>query len=70
MDIILAKRANILNIRGEQTHDYVLKVCGRDEYLVGDYEMIQFQYIQDALLREITPTVVTTSVHSVPSKCP
>uniref|UniRef100_A0A1Y1N7Q3 PI3K-RBD domain-containing protein n=1 Tax=Photinus pyralis TaxID=7054 RepID=A0A1Y1N7Q3_PHOPY len=66
LETILAKRSYILNTRGESPHDYVLKVCGRDEYLVGDYGIIQFQYVQDSLFRDITPIVVTTSVHSVP----
>lgn len=69
LEMILAKRANVLQLKGERTHDYVLKVSGRDEYLVGDdYQLIQFQYIQDAIWREVNPTVVTMSVHSVPSK--
>lgn len=64
----MAKKANILNTRGERPHDYVLKVCGRDEYLVGDRQIIDFQYIQDCLSRDVIPVVVTMSVHSVPSK--
>lgn len=67
--MILAKRANVLQLKGETTDDYVLKVCGRDEYLVGDdYQLIQFQYIQDAIWREVNPTVVTMSIQSVPSE--
>ncbi|KAF5291172.1 hypothetical protein FQA39_LY14414 [Lamprigera yunnana] len=66
LEIILAKKANILNQRSENPHDYVLKVCGRDEYLVGDQSIIQFQYIQDSLFRDMIPAVVTMSVHKVP----
>ncbi|KAK4875877.1 hypothetical protein RN001_012299 [Aquatica leii] len=66
LETILAKKANILNTRGENPYDFVLKVCGRDEYLVGDHPIIHFQYIQDSLFRDITPTVVTMSVNSVP----
>lgn len=35
---------------------------------MGDYEIIQFQYIQDSIAREVVPTLVTVSVDSVPSK--
>jgi phosphatidylinositol-4,5-bisphosphate 3-kinase len=55
-----------LNIRNERCNDYVLKVCGQDEYLVGDHHIIQFQYIQDSLSRDITPIVVTVQVDNVP----
>lgn len=66
LDMILTKRSNILNIRNERCNDYVLKVCGQDEYLVGNHHLIQFQYIQDSLSKDVIPTVVTTNVDSVP----
>jgi phosphatidylinositol-4,5-bisphosphate 3-kinase len=66
LEMILVKKANILNIRNERCNDYVLKVCGQDEYLVGDHHIIQFQYIQDSLSRDITPIVVTVQVDNVP----
>ncbi|XP_018318828.1 phosphatidylinositol 4,5-bisphosphate 3-kinase catalytic subunit delta isoform [Agrilus planipennis] len=65
LETILNKKGNILNIR-EKPCDYILKVCGRDEFLVGDYDLIQFQYIQDALNRDITPVLVTIPIDSVP----
>lgn len=67
LEHILNKKATLLNIRGEKVCDYVLKVCGQDEYLVGDYKIIQFQYIQDCIAREVVPTLVTVSRESVPS---
>lgn len=63
---ILNKKANTLNQRGERPNDFVLKVCGQDEYLVGDCPLVQFLYIQDSILRDIIPVVVTTSVENVP----
>lgn len=67
IEMVLNKKANLLNVRGEKPSDYVLKVCGQDEFLVGDYPLIEFQYIQDSIARDIVPTVVTISVKSVPS---
>lgn len=67
LEHILNKKATLLNIRGEKVCDYVLKVCGQDEFLVGDYKIIQFQYIQDCIAREVVPTLVTVSRESVPS---
>lgn len=66
LEIILAKKANILNIRNERCCDYTLKVCGHDEFLVGDHKIIDFQYIQDSLLSEVTPTLVIVRVDNVP----
>lgn len=57
-----------MNIRVERASEYVLKVCGQDEFLVGEYELIQFQYIQDCFSRDITPTVVTLHVNKVPGR--
>lgn len=64
--MILAKRSNVLKIKYHHYNDYVLKVCGQDEYLVGDHEISQFQYIQDSLSKDITPIVVTVRVDKVP----
>ena len=50
---------------GEKPSDFTLKVCGQEEYLIGEYPLIQFSYIQDCLARDITPTLVTLSTESV-----
>lgn len=61
---ILNKRANTLMSRGHP-NDFTLKVCGQEEYLIGDYPLIQFSYIQDCLAKDILPTLVTLSRDSV-----
>lgn len=67
LEIILNKRANTLNTRGEQPNDFTLKICGQEEYLIGDnIPLIQFNYIQDCLAKDIIPTLVTLSKQSVP----
>ncbi|XP_066595868.1 phosphatidylinositol 4,5-bisphosphate 3-kinase catalytic subunit delta isoform [Prorops nasuta] len=50
--------------RGEPK-DFTLKVCGQEEYLIGDYPLIQFSYIQDCLASDITPMLVTISSKNV-----
>ncbi|KAJ0180330.1 hypothetical protein K1T71_003734 [Dendrolimus kikuchii] len=62
---ILRKLAN-LNVRGEQAEDYVLKVCGREEYLFGDHPLIQFLYIQEMLSNDSIPHVMTVNIDEVP----
>ncbi|KYQ59052.1 Phosphatidylinositol-4,5-bisphosphate 3-kinase catalytic subunit beta isoform [Trachymyrmex zeteki] len=67
LEAILNKRANTLKTRGEQPNDFTLKVCGQEEYLIGDnIPLIQFCYIQDCLAKDIMPTLVTLSKQSVP----
>ncbi|KAH0946844.1 hypothetical protein HN011_008570 [Eciton burchellii] len=67
LEIILNKRANTLNTRGEQPNDFMLKICGQEEYLIGDkIPLIQFSYIQDCLAKDMMPTLVVLSKQSVP----
>jgi len=68
LQTILNKTALTLNSRGEQAADFVLKVCGQEEYLVGNYPLTQFQYVQDMLARDGVPTLVRVSVNSVLGK--
>jgi phosphatidylinositol-4,5-bisphosphate 3-kinase len=65
---ILNKKAITLNSRGEHPNDFVLKVCGQEEYLVGNFPLTQFQYVQDMLARDGVPTLVTVSVNSILGK--
>lgn len=46
----------------DRANDYILKVSGRDEYLFGDYPLIQFLYIQETLSDAAVPNVVLQSV--------
>lgn len=69
LEMFLFQRATtIMNIRNERTNEYVLKVCGQDDFVVGDCELIQFQYIQDCISRDIMPTLVTLYFNQVPGK--
>lgn len=56
--IIIKKQSKLKNYRGK-IHDYILKICGQEEYIFGDgYPLIQFLYIQDRLSRGEVPIVV------------
>ncbi|CAH0604358.1 unnamed protein product [Chrysodeixis includens] len=66
IEVILLKLANSLNMRGEHAQNYVLKVCGREEYLFGDYPLIQFLYIQEMLSTDGVPQVMTVSMDKLP----
>lgn len=66
LELVLTKKSNIFNMRNERNGDYVLKVCGKDEFIIGDEPLINFQYIQDCLSYDITPVLVTVDVTEVP----
>ncbi|XP_034936238.1 phosphatidylinositol 4,5-bisphosphate 3-kinase catalytic subunit delta isoform-like [Chelonus insularis] len=65
IDLILKKRANTLMSKDEIPSDFTLKVCGQEEYLIGDYPLIQYSYIQNCISRDITPTLITININNV-----
>ncbi|CAG9819182.1 unnamed protein product [Phaedon cochleariae] len=66
LEMILLKRATIMNKKNERVNEYILKVCGQDEFIIGDYQIIEFQYIQDCISKDVIPTFVTLHVDRVP----
>ncbi|XP_072379318.1 phosphatidylinositol 4,5-bisphosphate 3-kinase catalytic subunit beta isoform isoform X3 [Diabrotica undecimpunctata] len=66
LEMFLSKRATTLNIRNERVSEYVLKVCGQDEFLIGDNKIIEFQYVQDCISKNIMPTLITLHIDKVP----
>ncbi|CAG5011875.1 unnamed protein product [Parnassius apollo] len=69
IDMILKKKVNSLNMRGEDPRNYVLKVCGREEYLFGKEPLIQFLYIQEMLAKDGVPQVMTVSTDKLTLGC-
>lgn len=66
MDEIIQKMSTkIKNFRRKVMNDYILKICGQEEYIFGDHPLIQFIYIQDRLSRGEVPTVVVKYVSDV-----
>ena len=53
-----------LSIESMPCH-YVLKVCGINEYLVGNYPICQFKYIRQCVNRNQTPDLMLDSISSV-----
>lgn len=62
---ILEKKQISANTRNENSSDFILKVCGREEYMFGEHPIINFQYVQDSLSREETPTFVPKLLRNV-----
>lgn len=51
----LSKRASITGGPVADKNDYMLKVFGLDEYIYGDYPLIQFKYVYQCLVKNIAP---------------
>ncbi|KAJ0180329.1 hypothetical protein K1T71_003733 [Dendrolimus kikuchii] len=66
IEVILRRFANSLNMHDQQPHNYVLKVCGREEYLFGDHPFIQFLYIQEMVANDGVPKVIVNSMDKLP----
>lgn len=66
IDRFVTKLANTLGIRVENPRNILLKVCGRDEYIFGDYPLIQFLYIQEVLYKDGVPQVMTVNKDKLP----
>nr|XP_022907614.1 phosphatidylinositol 4,5-bisphosphate 3-kinase catalytic subunit delta isoform [Onthophagus taurus]XP_022907621.1 phosphatidylinositol 4,5-bisphosphate 3-kinase catalytic subunit delta isoform [Onthophagus taurus] len=58
LQICLDKRASNLNIHDVYVEKYVLKVFGQNEYIIGSYPLIEYQYIQEELLKDAYPVLV------------
>ncbi|KAH9510277.1 Phosphatidylinositol 4,5-bisphosphate 3-kinase catalytic subunit delta isoform [Bulinus truncatus] len=39
----------------EDSENYILKVIGQEEYIYGDYPLIQFKYVYQCLVKKIAP---------------
>ncbi|CAG7732141.1 unnamed protein product [Allacma fusca] len=50
-----AKKIASLDNSNKQCSDYVLKICSRQEYLLGSFPITQYKYIRDAVRREEIP---------------
>lgn len=63
---IINKRAMMLKTRNEKCSDFTLKVCGREEYIVGQHPLIDYAYIQDSLSQDLNPILIAVSKYNVP----
>lgn len=65
---ILTKRAIKLRARNEKCSDFALKVCGREEFIVGSHPLIDYAYIQDSLSQDLIPILIAVSKYNVPGR--
>lgn len=55
---ILTKMAHTMNKSHHGPDDYILKICGQDEYIFGEHEIIQYLHVQDVLSANGIPSFV------------
>lgn len=61
---ILTKMSHTSN-KPQSFEDYILKICGQDEYIFGDNQIIQFLHIQDVLSANGIPSFVIQAKQNV-----
>ncbi|XP_065339767.1 phosphatidylinositol 4,5-bisphosphate 3-kinase catalytic subunit beta isoform [Cloeon dipterum] len=62
LKLALTKKATNTNSKLEDPNNYLLKVCGQHEFLLGDHPLIYFTHIQEALAKEAAPVVIVVPV--------
>ncbi|XP_055904205.1 phosphatidylinositol 4,5-bisphosphate 3-kinase catalytic subunit beta isoform [Eupeodes corollae] len=68
IEMALAKMSrSMVKLNGQSTSSYILRVGGRDEYLFGEFPLIQFVYIQESLSRDGVPLIVLKPIHTLPT---
>lgn len=55
---ILNKISHTMNKSHQSYEDYILKICGQDEYIFGENPIIQFLHVQDVLSANGIPSFV------------
>ena len=69
LTIALQKNATLLGkypIDSDIAQGYVLKVCGRQEYLIGDYPLSRFLCVRNSLNKDICPSFIVIPLEQVP----
>lgn len=62
---ILTKMAHTMNKTHHGSDDYILKICGQDEYIFGEHEIIQYLHVQDVLSANGIPSFVIQAKSNV-----
>lgn len=68
LTMALQRNAHLLGqypIEADIATGYVLKVSGRQEYLIGDYPLSRFLYVRNSLTKEEVPSFVTVASQSI-----
>ncbi|XP_055310433.1 phosphatidylinositol 4,5-bisphosphate 3-kinase catalytic subunit beta isoform [Sitodiplosis mosellana] len=62
---ILMKMSHTSNKPQHNYDDYILKICGQDEYIFGENQIIQFLHVQDVLSANGIPSFVIQAKQNV-----
>lgn len=62
---ILTKMSHTTNKPQQSYDDYILKICGQDEYIFGENQIIQFLHVQDVLSANGIPSFVIQAKQNV-----
>lgn len=66
LQLVLQKLELTTGTEQGNPEDFLLKVCGRDEFLIGEYPLSQFQYVRKSIMNEHPPQLSMISNSSIP----
>ncbi|KAI0229642.1 Phosphatidylinositol 4,5-bisphosphate 3-kinase catalytic subunit beta [Lamellibrachia satsuma] len=61
----LSKRAATTGKRPVNSQEYVLKMWGRDEYMLGNYCLSQFMYLRRMIMKDVVPKLLLVPISDV-----
>ncbi|GAB1606097.1 phosphatidylinositol 4,5-bisphosphate 3-kinase catalytic subunit beta isoform-like isoform X2 [Argonauta hians] len=67
---LVKRNAKVLGLHETDPADYLLKVAGLDEYLYGNYSLIDFKFIYECLHKGCIPNVCLVTRSEVPLSAP
>ncbi|ELU18517.1 hypothetical protein CAPTEDRAFT_18019 [Capitella teleta] len=65
VQMAIDKREKTTGIQLDSVENYILKVIGCEEFLIGDYPLSQFMYLRQKVSKGETPTFLLLSKHGV-----
>ncbi|XP_076360353.1 phosphatidylinositol 4,5-bisphosphate 3-kinase catalytic subunit beta isoform-like isoform X1 [Tachypleus tridentatus] len=65
LDQVLTKKAFLSGQRKGNVESYLLKICGREEYLLDNYPLSQYKYIRQMIADEKTPELLMVSMVNI-----
>ncbi|KAF8774814.1 Phosphatidylinositol 4 like protein [Argiope bruennichi] len=65
LDLVLKKKGPSIGLQGDQSQNFLLKICGLEEYLIGPYPISQYKYIRECLSCDRIPELILVSSDKV-----
>lgn len=65
LSLVIKKKGITIGIQESDIKNYVLKICGLEEFLIGSNPLSQYHYIRDCLSCDKTPELVLVTIDTI-----